>query len=121
MADISRVTLSGRVCTDPIFNDGDHKNVYFRLAQNKFNKDSQFISIKGWDDIAERISKYVKKGSSIVLWGRLDISTYNEKERMEVVVEGFEFFGGGGKSKPQNEGVDREESMATAINSEMPF
>lgn len=122
MSDLSRVTLSGVVCTELNLSQGDkYTMVYFRLAQNKYKDESQFISVKAWGDLAERMSKYVKKGSYILLWGRLDVETYQEKEKFSVVAEGFEF-ARASKPKVDSETVEQEEAQTNnEIEEEVPF
>jgi len=86
-------------------NDGERK------------EETTFIDCEAWGKTAENIAKFFSKGRPIFIEGRLKLDTWQDKEsgqnrsKMKVVVEGFEFVdskaGGGGSggegnySKPQ--------------------
>ncbi len=80
----------------------------FSVAVNRAFKDSSgqqqeavsFIDCSAWGKAGEIIAQYAKKGSGIMVSGRLDQRSWEDKEgqkrsRVEIVVEDFNFVGGG--------------------------
>lgn len=74
----------------------------FSLAVNrKFTKEGEeqkadFINIVAWNKLAENASKYLKKGSQVLITGRLQIRNYDDEQGQkhyitEVVAEEFDF------------------------------
>jgi single-strand DNA-binding protein len=82
----------------------------FTLAVNRSYKDSSgqnreqtsFIDCSAWGKPGEIIAQYVKKGSALLVSGRLDQRSWEDKEtkqkrsKIEVVVEDFTFLPSGG-------------------------
>ena len=80
----------------------------FSVAVNRSFRDSSgtqqeavsFIDCSAWGRGGEIISQYAKKGSGIMVSGRLDQRSWEDKEgqkrsRVEIVVEDFNFVGDG--------------------------
>ena len=83
----------------------------FSVAVNRTFKDSSgqqqeavsFIDCSAWGKAGEIIAQYAKKGSGIMVSGRLDQRSWEDKEgqkrsRVEIVVEDFNFIGGGARN-----------------------
>ena len=81
----------------------------FSVAVNRTYKDSSganqesvsFIDCSAWGRAGEIIAQYAKKGSGILISGRLEQRSWEDKEgqkrsRVEIVVEDFNFVGGNG-------------------------
>ena len=81
----------------------------FSVAVNRNYKDSSganqesvsFIDCTAWGRAGEIIAQYAKKGSGILISGRLEQRSWEDKEgqkrsRVEIVVEDFNFVGGNG-------------------------
>ena len=79
----------------------------FSVAVNRNYKDSSganqesvsFIDCTAWGRAGEIIAQYAKKGSGILVSGRLEQRSWEDKEgqkrsRVEIVVEDFNFVGG---------------------------
>jgi single-strand DNA-binding protein len=79
----------------------------FSVAVNRSFKDSSgqqqeavsFIDCSAWGRAGEIIAQYAKKGSGIMVSGRLDQRSWEDKEkqkrsRVEIIVEDFNFIGG---------------------------
>ena len=79
----------------------------FTVAVNRNYKDSSgsqqeqvsFIDCSAWGKSGEIIAQYAKKGSGILVSGRLEQRSWEDKEgqkrsRVEIVVEDFNFIGG---------------------------
>ena len=113
-------------------------NRVFRDSSGNQQEDVSFIDCSAWGKLGEMISQYAKKGSSVLVSGRLDQRSWEDKtsgqkrSRVEVVVEDFNFLsnndrdgnGGGrnfgGESKVESAPV--EEMPDDPIDlSEIPF
>lgn len=63
---------------------------------------TSFINCVAWGKVGEIIEQYTSKGSPLLVSGRLDQRSYEDKEgnkrqAVEVVVEDFNFIGGGSR------------------------
>lgn len=81
---------------------------------------TSFINCVAWGKAGEIIAQYVSKGQSLLVSGRLDQRSYedkdgNKRQAVEVVVEDFNFVGGRGEgdsssapsqSSPSNKSKD---------------
>lgn len=70
----------------------------FTLAVNKQGKDAgaDFIPVVAWEKLAETSANYLDKGSKVLVNGRLQIRSYDDKDGnkrriAEVVAQGIEF------------------------------
>lgn len=109
MSDLkNRVSLIGNVGADPEIKsfNGNGKLAKFSLATNESYKNSkgervtetQWHNIVAWNGLAGFIEKYVKKGSYVVLEGKLVNRSYEDKEGKkryltEVVTNELNFLG----------------------------
>ena len=72
-------------------------NRVFRDSSGNQQEDVSFIDCSAWGKLGEMISQYAKKGSSVLVSGRLDQRSWEDKtsgqkrSRVEVVVEDFNF------------------------------
>ena len=109
---MNKVTLSGNMTRDPEvrYTQGGKAYARFGVAVNRpYSKDKavDFFNVTAWDKQAELIGKFAKKGSRLLIDGRLQTSKYKDKHgvevtSVEVVVENFEF-AGGKKDKPADD------------------
>ena len=90
MVTFNQVTFVGNVGSDvDMHTAGTGKNyTRFRLAVDSFSsKDNDtpplWLSVVAWDKLAEQVEKVVRKGSLVLVSGRLAISTYTDKEQKE--------------------------------------
>lgn len=70
----------------------------FSLAINDGSKDNPhttFIPIEAWENMADNIAKYFRKGDQIMLNGRLIVRKYNDRgenrNKISIAIESFEF------------------------------
>lgn len=84
---------------------------------------TSFINCVAWGKVGEILAQYVKKGSPLLVSGRLDQRSYedkdgNKRQAVEVVVEDFNFVGGGRGDdsgfSPSNSGGGRNTSSKKA-------
>ena len=112
MANFNKVLLIGNLTRDPElrYTQSGLALVKFGLAVNRRrrNRDTKetteetcFVDITGWGSQAETFNQYMRKGRPVFIEGRLQYSTWESKEgqkrsKLEVVMENFQFLGGGG-------------------------
>lgn len=73
-------------------------NRTYRGADGENKEEVSYIDCTAWGKIGETISQYAKKGSSVLVSGRLSQRSYEDKNgikrsRTEIVVEDFNFIG----------------------------
>jgi len=92
--------------------------VDFGLAINEKYKDKEkthFLDVTAFGKTAELINQYFAKGKPILVQGRLDHQTWDDKtsgqkrSKVQIIADSFQFVGGdktdkGGGSKPSREG-----------------
>ncbi len=75
-------------------------NRSFRDSSGEQKEAVSFIDCSAWGKAGEIIAQYAKKGSGILVSGRLDQRSWEDKDsgqkrsRVEIVVEDFNFLGG---------------------------
>ena len=84
-------------------------NRVYRDSNGEQKEDVSFIDCSAWGKLGEMINQYAKKGSGVLVSGRLDQRSFEGKDgvkrsRVEIVVEDFNFTGAardnGGSSAP---------------------
>ena len=117
----------------------------FTVAVNRNYKDASgnsqeqvsFIDCSAWGRSGELIAQYAKKGSGILVSGRIEQRSWEDKEgqkrsRFEIVVEDFNFIGGsdggaGGSRSSRSSSNDTQDVAPDDISdepidlSEIPF
>jgi|LauGreSBDMM110SN_4_FD.fasta_scaffold162429_1 single-strand DNA-binding protein len=100
MASYNKITLVGNVGRDPELKVvGNSKVVDFSIAINEPARGqnpekTEWYRVSFWDRKAEIIAQYVKKGTQILVEGRLSVRTYldnTQKERYSLEVSGLDF------------------------------
>lgn len=110
MKGFSKAIICGNITRDPELRTTTNGNKVcaFSVAVNRTYKDASgnnqdsvsFIECSAWGKAAEIISQYMKKGSGILVSGRLNQRSWDDKETgkkrsaVEIVVEEFSFVGG---------------------------
>lgn len=112
----------------------------WRSQDGQQQDQTSFINCVAWGKVGEIIAQYVKKGSPLLVSGRLDQRSYEDKDgnkrtAFEVVVEDFNFVGGRGdnaiqSSVPSNNQSNNSKSQDVVVEdiddkpidlSEIPF
>ena len=101
----------------------------FSVAVNRTYKDNSganqesvsFIDCSAWGRAGEIIAQYAKKGSGILVSGRLEQRSWEDKEgqkrsRVEIVVEDFNFVGGNGDGGASGSSRSGSSSAAAAAD-----
>lgn len=138
------VTVVGNVTRDPElrFTPGGAAVASFGLAWNRKGQNDEeivsFFDITCWSGLAENVAESITKGSRVVVYGRLDQSSWEDKEgnrrsKVEIVADDVapslrwatveitrnEFRGDGAGSSAPTGGGDR--SAQTPQTGEEPF
>lgn len=113
---MNRVILMGRLTRDPDVRTTMTGKMYARMTlavDRQVKRDApqgtptaDFINLLAWDKRAQFASDYLKKGTRILVAGRLQTGTYTDKEgikrySVEVVLSDIEF-----ADSKKNAGVD---------------
>ena len=107
MPDMNRVFLVGNLTKDPELKrlDGGTAVAELRLATTrKFKRasgdtgeDTVFVSVTVWNRLAETASKYLSKGSPVLVEGRLKYDEWDKdgerRSRISVVADRVQFLG----------------------------
>lgn len=131
---MNNIILTGNMVKDSELTTVGNKQtpkLSFTIANNEGygdNKKTTFINCVLWGKSAENLANYLLKGTKILVKGKLDIRSYDDKEGnkkyiTEVVVD---MFGGvellGSKSSNNQGGGNNESWNAEPIdNGDMPF
>ena len=134
----SKAIISGNITRDPELRTTPSgvKVTSFSVAVNRVYKDANgnnqesvsFIDCSAWGKAAEVINQYAKKGTGILVSGRLDQRSWEDKNtgqkrsRVEIVVEDFNFLGGGapGEGGSRSAGNADNGSSANAADEVVP-
>lgn len=113
----------------------------WRGQDGQQQEQTSFINCVAWGKVGEIIEQYVKKGAPLLVSGRLEQRSYEDKEgnkrtSVEVIVEDFNFVGGGrgddssASSAPRQTAPSKKKSQDVAVDdiddkpidlSEIPF
>lgn len=123
----SKAIIVGNITRDPELRStpSGAQVCSFSVAVNRNYKDSSganqesvsFIDCTAWGRAGEIIAQYAKKGSGILVSGRLEQRSWEDKEgqkrsRVEIVVEDFNFVGGNASEGGGNYSSSKSSSAA---------
>lgn len=111
---INKVILMGRLTADPELqmSTTNIPVLSFTVAVNKPKKkdgtqEANFIDCVAFRKTAEFIGKYFKKGSAIIIFGQINVSTYEKEEKKykstKIIVDEVQF---GESKKEKSESLD---------------
>ena len=129
MRGFSKAIIAGNVTRDPEMratpsgaqacNFTIAVNRVFRGGDGNQQEQTSFIDCVAWGKSGETISQYVKKGSGLIVSGRIEQRSWEDKtsgqrrSRTEIVVDDFSFVGG-------NDGGGRASSGSSSRASAKP-
>lgn len=107
---MNQVSLMGNVATDLELKKSqktDKVYTQFRLAVSNYNrqeKTTHFIDIAAFGQQAQTLTKYLTKGSKLLVMGRLSSDSYEGQDgriqySTKVILEDFEFVGRKNKTR----------------------
>ncbi len=138
MRGFSKAIITGNLTRDPELRSTPNgaSVCSFTVAVNRVYRDSSgsqqedvsFIDCSAWGKLGEMISQYAKKGTGVLVSGRLDQRSWEDKEgnkrsRVEIVAEDFNFVsgnerGGNGGSRAESGASDAPEAIPDDIPDE---
>ncbi len=111
MASFNKVILMGNLTRDPelrqtqagtsLVKAGIAVNERIPDGQGGYREEAHFIDLTIWGKQAESFSRFFQKGKPVLIEGRLNYSTWEDKEtgkkrnKLDVVVNRWHFVGGG--------------------------
>ena len=121
MAGFNHCVFVGRVGIDPELRETNEGVSYcrFRLAVDQGKEEPLWLSVAAWRSLATQVEKYVKKGSLVLVSGRLSVDTYTDKQNqkqtgVEIVALDVRFLDQ--KPKSNTEAQGKEPSAETAAD-----
>ncbi len=130
MASMNKVFLLGNLTRDPelrrtpsgtaVCDLGMATNRKFRTPDGQDKEETCFVTVVVWGRQAETCSEYLKKGSPLLVEGRLQFEEWEKDgqrhNRLRVVAERTQFVGGsrGGGTPSEGGGSDSGERAAPA-------
>lgn len=123
---MNKVFLHGNCGKDPESRQVNNKTVTkFSLATNKTYTDASgqkitdtsWHNIVLWGKVAETASKYVKKGTSLIIEGEINYRSYENREGQtvyitEIIGQNMHFTGSKPEEKPEPKGKVHTNSMS---------
>ena len=77
----NKIIIEGRLCRDPkIIDVAGKRKCEITIANNNSYEEAIFIDVDVWGKQIEVCEKYLKKGSHVIVDGRLIISSWTDKE-----------------------------------------
>lgn len=115
MASFNKVILIGNLTRDPelrytpkgmaIAKIGLAINRTWRNEAGETKEEVTFVDVDAFGRQAETLGQYMKKGSPLMIEGRLKLDQWDDKQtgqkrsKLGVIVEGFQFLGGGNRNE----------------------
>lgn len=127
---INQVNLMGRLTRDPEqrTTQSGKSVVNFTLAVNDGEDRAEFFDITAWNKTGELVAKYLSKGRQCIVVGRLNTSSWEDKEtgkkrsRVEVVANEVHFIGSRNDSDKPGDTVPSGSDLEKEVDlSEIPF
>lgn len=121
----NKVILMGNLTRDPELRYTPQgtavTDIGLAVNDNRSKSEQQkttFVDVTFWDKSAEIICEYMKKGSSILVEGRLQTDSWDDREtgkkvyRLKVIAQNFQFTGSRDGGSAQGGGASRQSSNA---------
>ena len=130
MRGFSKAIITGNLTRDPELRTTTNgaSVCTFSVAVNRVYKDASgeqkesvsFIDCSAWGKLGEMINQYAKKGTGVLVSGRLEQRSFEGKDgvrrsRTEIVVEDFNFTGSGNR-----DGGNSSSSYASQSSNDIP-
>lgn len=136
MRGFSKAIITGNLTRDPeLRTTPNGSNVCsFSVAVNRTYRDANgeqkeevsYLDCSAWNKLGEMIAQYAKKGSGVLVSGRLSQRSWEDKtdgkkrSRVEIVVEDFNFTGGGDRSGDGGYGSRSSSASSASTSSSAP-
>jgi len=136
MASFNKVILMGNLTRDPELRYTPKGTALAKLGlavnrrwtsdTGEQKEETTFVDVEAWGPQAENISKYMKKGSPLLIEGRLRLDQWDDKQtgqkrsKLVVVCENSRFIGSAGPRDSEAGGQARPRAAAEAGEPEAP-
>ncbi len=136
MANLNKVMLIGNLTRDPelrvtpkgtaICQFGLAVSRQFKDESGQNREETTFVDVEAWGRQGETISKYCTKGRPLFVEGRLKLDQWEDKasgqkrSKLKVVLENFQFLGGGRGEGGQAGGSDEGGDQTPAFERNTP-
>ena len=133
---VNKVILVGNLGKDPEvkYTPGGTAVAKFSLATNERYKDkegqwqdrTEWHNIVAWQRLAEIAGEYLKKGRTVYIEGRLQTSSWDDKEsgqkkyKTEIVAQDLVLLGGKGDASGDDAGGGRSRGAAAGFDQRVP-
>ena len=130
MASFNKVILAGNLTRDPelrytpkgtaVARIGIACNRKWKSETGEMKEEVTFVDVDAFGRQAETLAQYMKKGSPLLVEGRLKLDQWDDKQsgqkrsKLGVVVEGFQFLGGGNRGEGGGEAPRRPSAPSAA-------
>jgi single-strand DNA-binding protein len=130
MASFNKVILVGNLTRDPelrytpkglaIAKIGMAVNRTWKSESGESKEEVTFVDVDAFGKQAEVLGQYVKKGSPLLVEGRLRLDQWDDKQtgqkrsRLGVVLEGFQFLGSGNRGEGGGAGENQRRPAAAS-------
>ncbi len=136
MEDINNLTIIGRLTRDPeLTQPKGTKLCKFSIANNDYVKNNEdghvsYYNILVWNSQAEACTKYLNKGSQVLITGRLKQDRYedkngNKRSSISIIAHTVQFIGGKKDSQPTENKTEEQKFQNVDFNNpdneEIPF
>lgn len=97
-------------------------NRVFRGADGNQQEQTSFIDCVAWGKSGETIAQYVKKGSALIVSGRIEQRSWEDKtsgqrrSRVEIIVDDFSFVGGGDGGSSRSSGASAPRAAKASVS-----
>ena len=120
MADLNFTIMQGRLTADPTTSTNGATS--FSIACDDFKGNASFFKCVAFKETGTFIGKYFKKGSSIIIEGRLSQSVYEKdgqkRESISIIVSAAHFCGSGKQNNAQEASAPASEKKTQAPKNE---
>lgn len=123
MSTNNQVFLHGRIARDPELRQTNSNKAVcrFTVVTQETKDISEFHNVSAWEKNAESIAKFFHKGDPIMIWGRLNTTSYEKDGKKvystSVIVERWGF----PLSKPKTEKADSFTDIDDDDLGDLPF
>ena len=128
MRGFNRAIIAGNLTRDPEVRYTVNKKAYARFtvavnnrykdANGEFQDSTDYINVVAWGNWAETVGKYLKKGSPVLIEGRIQTGSYDAKDgsgkryTTEINMSGMVMLGGPGQGGDSSGGGFSQKSSA---------
>jgi single-strand DNA-binding protein len=133
----NKVVLMGNLTRDPEVRYTVDKRAWVRFTvavgfswKNKngeFQEGTDFIPVTGWGPLAERCGRYLKKGSSVLIEGKIKVRSYEardgsgKKYATDVAADDVQFIGPKKSAEAEDLGGTVSEAVRPALGDDANF